>query len=123
MIISIEDSMSNYGAVYAIQQMSVSLAYSLGPMLGGAVAQKMGFRWLMFIVGTINIVYGLCLFALMWLSSKKVVAHRNMFELSVNYIYFDQIFSDGTTIHLTDKSRGSQQQQDYKRFYNTIEIP
>lgn len=64
--------MSNYGAVYAIQQMSVSLAYSLGPIIGGELAQYMGFKWLMIIIGSINIVYGLVLLSLLSTSSLKV---------------------------------------------------
>ncbi|XP_067626959.1 synaptic vesicular amine transporter [Eurosta solidaginis] len=52
------DSMSSYGAVYAVQQTSVSLAYCFAPLLGGELAQVLGFAWLMRIIGFCNIAYG-----------------------------------------------------------------
>lgn len=78
---TIEDDSTNdghYGAVYAIQQTAVSLAYSIGkltnqklikiyfgnvflfpaPMIGGELAQTIGFTWLMRIIGIINLIYG-----------------------------------------------------------------
>ena len=64
--------MSNYGAVYAIQQMSVSIAYSVGPMIGGESAQYIGFGWLMIIVGSINILYAIILFICILKSSLVV---------------------------------------------------
>ena len=54
---------SCYGPIYAIQQMAVSLAYSVGPMVGGEVAQYVGFEWLMSIIGLMNIIYGLFLYS------------------------------------------------------------
>lgn len=48
----------NYGAVYAIQQTSISLAYSLAPAIGGELAPIIGFVWLMRLLGVFNIVYG-----------------------------------------------------------------
>lgn len=59
------DTVSSYGSVYTIQQISVSLAYSLGPIFGGEMAQYFGFYWLMIIVGTLNIVYSLILLVLL----------------------------------------------------------
>lgn len=47
----------NYGPVYAIQQTAVSLAYSLGPLLGGEVIHSIGFPWLMRIIGLLNVLY------------------------------------------------------------------
>lgn len=49
----------NYGAVYAIQQTSISLAYSLAPAIGGELAPTLGFVWLMRLLGCFNIAYGL----------------------------------------------------------------
>lgn len=71
--------MSNYGAVYAIQQMSVSLAYSLGPIIGGELAQYLGFKWLMIIIGSINIIYGLILLFLLSTSTLKVCSFKYIF--------------------------------------------
>lgn len=48
---------SNYGTVYAIQQTSVSLAYSVAPLIGGELAEFIGFPSLMMFVGILNILY------------------------------------------------------------------
>ncbi|XP_017301537.1 chromaffin granule amine transporter-like [Diaphorina citri] len=48
---------AHYGSIYALQQTAVSLAYSLGPLLGGELVKAMGFTWLMRCVGFINIIY------------------------------------------------------------------
>ncbi|GLV32855.1 portabella [Carabus blaptoides fortunei] len=48
---------SQYGAVYALQQVAVSMAYSLGPLLGGETIKVIGFPWLMRLIGIINIIY------------------------------------------------------------------
>lgn len=62
--------------------MSVSLAYSLGPIIGGEMAQYMGFNWLMFIIGSINIIYGLLLMSQLLVASLKVNVRRGLkFEL------------------------------------------
>ncbi|XP_037892557.1 synaptic vesicular amine transporter [Glossina fuscipes] len=47
-----------YGNVYAIQQTSVSLAYFLAPLIGGELAQAIGFDYLMRTIGAFNILYG-----------------------------------------------------------------
>ncbi|EAT34530.1 AAEL013238-PA, partial [Aedes aegypti] len=52
------ESSPNYGAVYAIQQIAVSLAYSLAPILGGELVPWIGFPWLMRVMGLLNLVYG-----------------------------------------------------------------
>ncbi|XP_034254331.1 synaptic vesicular amine transporter-like [Thrips palmi] len=44
---------AGYGAVYALQQTAVSLAYALGPMLGGALMRVVGFPWLMRVLGAL----------------------------------------------------------------------
>lgn len=49
---------SSYGTVYAIQQTSVSLAYSVAPLLGGELAESVGFPSLMIFIGILNIIYG-----------------------------------------------------------------
>jgi MFS transporter, DHA1 family, solute carrier family 18 (vesicular amine transporter), member 1/2 len=48
---------SHYGLVYAIQQTAVSLAYSLAPIVGGELAQNIGFPWLMVVIGSANLIY------------------------------------------------------------------
>ncbi|XP_017786489.1 PREDICTED: synaptic vesicular amine transporter-like [Nicrophorus vespilloides] len=48
---------SQYGPIYALQQASVSLAYSFGPLLGGRAVHAIGFPWLMRLVGFINVLF------------------------------------------------------------------
>ncbi|PNF41155.1 hypothetical protein B7P43_G03857 [Cryptotermes secundus] len=48
---------AHYGSVYALQQMAVSLAYSLGPLVGGEIVHAIGFPWLMRSVGLLNLLY------------------------------------------------------------------
>lgn len=48
---------ANYGIVYAIQQMAVSLAYAISPLIGGEIAQYFSFASLMIAIGLANIAY------------------------------------------------------------------
>lgn len=48
---------SSYGTVYAIQQMAVSLAYSMSPLLASEVVKFMGFPILMMCIGLMNVAY------------------------------------------------------------------
>ncbi|XP_043600124.1 chromaffin granule amine transporter-like isoform X2 [Bombus pyrosoma] len=51
------DQNGNYGPVYSIQQVAVSLAYSLGPIVGGEMVKTIGFQWVMRIIGLMNVGY------------------------------------------------------------------
>ncbi|GAB0092461.1 uncharacterized protein DMENIID0001_074540 [Sergentomyia squamirostris] len=95
---STSDGFSNYGAIYAIQQMAVSLAYSFGPLLGGELAKVLGFPWLMRSLGTINCLYGPMLL---------IITSR----------------LQGTLIKSKDVllNSGEDANNDYKRFYNSID--
>ncbi|KAK9890625.1 hypothetical protein WA026_011985 [Henosepilachna vigintioctopunctata] len=53
-----EKGCTKYGPVYALQQVAVSLAYFVGPLIGGELVYLIGFAWLMRIVGLVNI--GFC---------------------------------------------------------------
>merc|ERR1719471_1789433 len=53
-----------YGAVYAIAQTAVSLAYGLGPLIGGYLVEIVGFPNIMRTVGVMNILYIPLLFLL-----------------------------------------------------------
>ncbi|XP_076650781.1 synaptic vesicular amine transporter [Halictus rubicundus] len=57
LLASLVDRNGDYGPIYSIQQVAVSLAYSLGPILGGEMVKTIGFQWLMGIVGLMNMVY------------------------------------------------------------------
>ncbi|KAG4067246.1 hypothetical protein HA402_000237 [Bradysia odoriphaga] len=96
------DTVSSYGSVYTIQQISVSLAYSVGPIFGGEMAQYFGFYWLMVIVGTLNIVYGLLLLILVtdWQSNNSLRSNK---EILLNDYH--------------------QPSNPHKRFYNSMEVP
>ncbi|KAJ6637229.1 Synaptic vesicular amine transporter, partial [Pseudolycoriella hygida] len=95
------DTVSNYGAIYAIQQISVSLAYSLGPIFGGEMAQYFGFYWLMLFIGTLNILYG-------------------VFLLFLLTNWNDKISSKSNTEILLNEYHPS---NPHKRFYNSMNIP
>ncbi|GFY54724.1 synaptic vesicular amine transporter [Trichonephila inaurata madagascariensis] len=52
-----------YGSVYAIAEIAVCLAYSIGPLLGGYLVKVMGFTWVMRSIGILNLMYcPLCYF-------------------------------------------------------------
>ncbi|NP_001037956.1 novel solute carrier family 18 (vesicular monoamine) slca18 protein [Xenopus tropicalis] len=48
---------SNYGGIYAISDIALCIGYALGPSCGGAIAKAVGFKWLMIILGIINLVF------------------------------------------------------------------
>ncbi|XP_055381454.1 synaptic vesicular amine transporter [Condylostylus longicornis] len=88
----------SYGSVYAIQQTSVSLAYSLGPLIGGELAETIGFPWLMRIVGLLNIAYGPSLIILYRTYHQVCLVKENQLILS-----------------------NSDEVPNYKRLYNSID--
>uniref|UniRef100_A0A1B0CZ44 Major facilitator superfamily (MFS) profile domain-containing protein n=1 Tax=Phlebotomus papatasi TaxID=29031 RepID=A0A1B0CZ44_PHLPP len=97
---SASETFSNYGAIYAIQQMAVSLAYSFGPLFGGELAKVLGFPWLMRTMGSINCLYGpLLLF---------ITSRINL---------------QGSLIKSKDVllNTGEDANHDYRRFYNSID--
>ena len=53
-----------YGSVFAVSQTAVSLAYGIGPLGGGFLAEHFGFPMVMRVVGLINILYSPILFYL-----------------------------------------------------------
>ncbi|XP_033220301.1 synaptic vesicular amine transporter [Belonocnema kinseyi] len=57
LLASLVDQSGNYGLVYSIQQAAVSLAYSVGPIIGGELVRSIGFNWVMRIVGLTNLAY------------------------------------------------------------------
>ncbi|XP_022910038.2 synaptic vesicular amine transporter [Onthophagus taurus] len=60
---------TKYGPIYTLQQMSVSLAYCFGPLLGGQLVNILGFPWLIRIVGFTNIIF--CPFLVYLETTKK----------------------------------------------------
>ncbi|GCB75108.1 hypothetical protein scyTo_0018174 [Scyliorhinus torazame] len=54
---------SVYGSIYAISDVALCLGFAIGPSIGGAIVKAIGFPWLMFIIGVMNIAYApLCAF-------------------------------------------------------------
>ncbi|XP_011697498.1 PREDICTED: synaptic vesicular amine transporter-like [Wasmannia auropunctata] len=75
LLASLVDRNGNYGPVYSIQQVAVSLAYSLGPITGGEMVKAIGFPWVMRVVGIVNIAY--CpLLIYLTLERKKLLAKK-----------------------------------------------
>ncbi|XP_055544315.1 synaptic vesicular amine transporter isoform X2 [Wyeomyia smithii] len=96
------ESAPNYGAVYAIQQIAVSLAYSLAPIVGGELVPLIGFSWLMRIVGMLNLMYGPLLIYSGIGEPVGSIMHKTC---GMPLTSSEQSSSDGT----------------YKRFYNTVD--
>ncbi|XP_060063500.1 vesicular acetylcholine transporter-like [Ylistrum balloti] len=55
---------SVYGSVYAIADISYSLAYALGPIMAGQIVQTIGFMWLNVAIMLSNLLYAPVLFFL-----------------------------------------------------------
>ncbi|XP_044138710.1 chromaffin granule amine transporter-like isoform X1 [Bufo gargarizans] len=54
---------SVYGGIYAVLNIALCVGFAVGPLCGGAIAEAIGFPWLMRITGLLNIIYcPLCLF-------------------------------------------------------------
>ncbi len=55
---------SVYGSVYAIADMSYSLAYAIGPFVAGSIVQTIGFTWLNILIFLTNVAYAPLLISL-----------------------------------------------------------
>lgn len=51
-----QNGSDHYGPIYALQQLSVAVAYSFGPLIAGQAVQNIGFPWLIRIVGFLNLI-------------------------------------------------------------------
>ena len=67
---------SAYGSVYAIAQTAVSLAYGLGPLIGGKLSETFGFPNVIRTVGIANVVYLPLLYFLRQKNTEKEVGIR-----------------------------------------------
>nr|XP_034328336.1 synaptic vesicular amine transporter [Crassostrea gigas] len=63
--------MASYGTVYAVAQLSVCLAYGLGPLLGGQVVKRFGFPSLMWSLGGLLILTSPCTIVLRSVKTKE----------------------------------------------------
>lgn len=90
---------------------SVSIAYFLGPLLGGEVAQYIGFSSLMSLIGVLNIFYGIYLMA------------------TVLYIFQQHEYNEKRSptenkpfsLRLWPINSNSVDASNYKRFYDSVE--
>ncbi|XP_014206669.1 synaptic vesicular amine transporter [Copidosoma floridanum] len=57
LLASLVDQTGGYGPVYSIQQIAVSFAYSLGPIVSGELVKSVGFAWVMRVAGLANVAY------------------------------------------------------------------
>lgn len=107
---------ANYGIVYAIQQMAVSLAYAMAPLLGGEIAQYISFGWLMALVGCANVVYA---FVMLW-----ALLRRPNIRLDVDGgVDADalQTSANGGRVEFDADLMGSSR-RNYRRFYDAFDV-
>ncbi|XP_011296969.1 synaptic vesicular amine transporter [Fopius arisanus] len=76
LLASLVDQNGNYGTVYSIQQVAVSLAYSLGPIVGSELVQTIGFSGVMRTIGLLNLVYCPCLIYLAMVRNKQPLGNN-----------------------------------------------
>merc|ERR1711971_826433 len=79
-LIDEEEHGKAYGSVYAIAQTAVSLAYGVGPLLGGYLSETVGFTIILRTVGCINFCYIPILFFL----KKSTSTDRSGYEQHSN---------------------------------------
>lgn len=117
---SASETFSNYGAIYAIQQMAVSLAYSFGPLFGGELAKVLGFPWLMRTMGSINCLYGPLL---LFITSRINLQVSSIYRLTSLCANCKLHATQGSLIKSKDVllNTGEDANHDYRRFYNSID--
>nr|XP_046242483.1 chromaffin granule amine transporter [Scatophagus argus] len=80
---------SVYGSVYAIADVALCMGFAIGPSIGGALVQAVGFPWLMVFIGVINILYAPLCFLLrnpavreekMAIIDQECVMHRKSYN-------------------------------------------
>lgn len=99
LLASLVDRNGNYGPVYSIQQVAVSLAYSLGPIMGGEMIKAIGFPWVMRIVGIMNMAY--CpLLIYLTLERRKLLAKK---EEKKDYDTFQKSIAPYERFHDSDE--------------------
>jgi MFS family permease len=72
---------ASYGSIYALSQTAVCLAYSLGPLIGGQLAEHLGFSALFRIIGFANILYcPMCLALKSGVDDRMMIVGRKMLD-------------------------------------------
>ncbi|XP_011871666.1 PREDICTED: synaptic vesicular amine transporter [Vollenhovia emeryi] len=99
LLASLVDRNGNYGPVYSIQQVAVSLAYSLGPIMSGEMVKAIGFPWVMRVVGIVNMAYCPLLIYLS-LERRKLLAKK---EEKKDYDTFQKSIATYERFHDSDE--------------------
>lgn len=114
---------------------SVSMAYFLGPLFGGEVAQYIGFSWLMSLIGCANIGYAFFLFISVFglvclqvsVSHPRRIAcvREDCDNKSVQFQHRNEDTArNGDSMYLKLwPPTYSRQNSEYQRFYNTMDNP
>lgn len=116
---------ANYGLVYAVQQMAVSLAYAMAPLMGGLFAQYISFGWLMSLVGGANCAYALLMLLVMvrrpnaalsdgeaWVEEEEQeLQHTKMMKTTTTTNHGGMLEWNDTPLS-----------KDYRRFYDSMEL-
>lgn len=108
---------------------SVSMAYFLGPLFGGEIAQYIGFSWLMSVIGCANIGYAFFLFVSVFgFVHFQVSVHWRDSSHTHNKCvpFFKQrnaaANENGDNMYLKLwPPTYSRQNSEYQRFYNTMD--
>ncbi|XP_008199134.3 synaptic vesicular amine transporter [Tribolium castaneum] len=82
---------NQYGTVYALQQVFVSLAYAFGPLLGGHAVRVLGFPWLMRLIGFMNLMF--CPLLLELEKDPKVGLLDDVYNTPKSYSTLDNTYS------------------------------
>ncbi|XP_052890208.1 chromaffin granule amine transporter [Anopheles moucheti] len=91
-----------YGAVYAVQQIAVSVAYSLAPIIGGELVPVIGFAIVLRALGVLNLLY-------------VVLLACSGLRSSVGNVF------GSSAAKQPDLPLASSEPTIYRRFYNTLE--
>ncbi|XP_050082072.1 synaptic vesicular amine transporter [Anopheles aquasalis] len=97
-----ESGRHGYGAVYAIQQIAVSVAYSLAPIIGGELVPVIGFPFVLRALGILNLLY------------VPLLVCSGFRRSLINSLLT-------TTTKQTDLPLANSEPSSYRRFYNTVE--
>ncbi|KAI0209453.1 Synaptic vesicular amine transporter [Lamellibrachia satsuma] len=87
---------SIYGSVYAITDVAFCLGFAIGPAVGGTIVKHIGFGAMMWIIGSINLLYAPLLYFLRNPPAKEEKMSLLMNDkTSVQYVTYNQNSKDG----------------------------
>ncbi|RUS87921.1 hypothetical protein EGW08_004337 [Elysia chlorotica] len=95
---------SVYGSVYAIADVAFCLGFAIGPALGGTIVERIGFHWMLWIIGIVNLVYA----PLLWFLRNPPAREEKM-----GLILRDQCPVKYVTYNQTESNPQSEDEYDY----------